>query len=35
VLIATGTIVPRYAVTAQLLPDGGIERVRLDIDDAR
>ena len=34
VLIATGTIVPRYAVTAQLLPDGSIELVQLDIDDA-
>ena len=34
VLIAAGTIVSRYAVTAQLMPDDSIELVQLDIDDA-
>jgi hypothetical protein len=34
VLIAAGTIVPRYAVTAQLLADDSIEILQLDIDAA-
>ncbi len=32
VLVAAGTIVSRYAVTAQLMPDDSIELVQLDID---
>ena len=34
ILIATGNVVPRFAVIAQLAPDGAVELVQLDLDGA-
>ena len=32
ILLATGNVVPRFAVIAQLAPDGAVELVQLDLD---
>ena len=31
-LLATGNVVPRFAVIAQLAPDGAVELIQLDLD---